>query len=182
MERLRQSQDRRHLCHDTEPAQKRSKSKKSFLHSVQPLTEPPHVARCRLWEKRRYGNHHHGKLHPPTKEQLPLGFIQDWVTWKPLYRLRTGIGRSKVHMQKWDYTEDKNVNCDCGTPRTRSLLLQCVNLREHCSPEVLMAASERVLQCAKLWANIQCRYELQTRKKKTKTKFQQNWSNQGEKQ
>ena len=70
MERLRQNQDRRHLCHDTEPAQKRSKSKKSFLHSVQPLTEPPHAARCRLWEKRRNINHHHDKLHLPHQRAI----------------------------------------------------------------------------------------------------------------
>ena len=105
-----------------EPAQKRLKSRKSFLHTVQPLTEPPHVARCRLWEERHSSNHHHDKLPLPTKEQLPLGYNQDWRTWKSLNRLRTGMGRSKVNMQKWGYTEDENVNCDCGTSSNVQIL------------------------------------------------------------
>ena len=100
MERLCPSQDRRHPCHDIQPAQKRLKSRKSFLHTVQSLTEPPHVARCRLWEDRRSSNHHHDKLPLLTKEQLPLGYNQDWRMWKSLNRLRTGMGRSKVNMRK----------------------------------------------------------------------------------
>ena len=154
MERLRQSQDRRHPCHDIEPAQKRLKSRKSFLHTVQPLTESPHVARCRLWEERCSSNHHHDKLPLPTKEQLPLGYNQDWRMCKSLNRLRTGMGRSKVNMRKWGYTEDENVNTDCGTPQTMGHLLQCPNLREHCNQEDLMAANDRALQCAKSWPNI----------------------------
>ena len=154
VERLRQSQDSRHPCYDIQPSQKRLKSRKSFLHSVQPLTESPQVARCRLWEERRSSNLHHDKLPLPTKEQLPPGHKQDWKTWKSLNRLRTGMGRCKVNMKKWGYTDDDNINCDCGTSQTMQHLLQCPNLEEQCSQEDLVAANETALRCAKSWPNI----------------------------
>ena len=153
MERLRQTQDTRHPCHDVELPQRRLKSRKSFLQSVQPLTEPPHVARCRLWEERRNISHHNGKLPLPTKEQLPLGQHQDWGTWKSLNRLRTGVGRCKANLRKWGYTQDDNISCDCGMPQTMGHLLQCPN-REHCNQDDLMAANERAVLCAKSWPNI----------------------------
>ena len=57
-------------------------------------------------------------------------------------------------MQKWGYTEDENVNCNCGTPQTMGHLLQYPNLREKCNQEDLVAANDRALQCAKSWPNI----------------------------
>ena len=153
-ERLRQSQDSRHPCYDVQPSQKRLKSRKSFLHTVQPLSDSPQMVRCRLWEERRSINHHHDKLSLPTKEQLPPGHKQDRLTWKSLNRLRTGMGRCKVNMRKWGYTENDNVNCDCGTPQTMQHLPQCPNLKEHCSQDDLMAANEKALKCAKFWPNI----------------------------
>ena len=57
-------------------------------------------------------------------------------------------------MRKWGYTEDENVNCDCGMPQTMGHLLQCPNLREQCNQEDLIAANDRALQCAKLSSNI----------------------------
>ena len=154
MERLGQSQNSRHTCYNIQPSQKRLKSRKSFLHSVQPLTESPQSARCRLWEERRRSIQHHDKLPLPTKEQLPPGHKQDRKTCKSLNRLRTEMGRCKVNMEKWGYTDDDNTNCDCGAAKTMQHLLQCPNLEEQCSQQYLMASNEKALRCAKSWRNI----------------------------
>ena len=44
-ERRRQADDTRHPCHNHQPAPSRLKSRKSFLHAVQPLSQPPQTAR-----------------------------------------------------------------------------------------------------------------------------------------
>ena len=49
-ERRRQADDTRHPCHNHQPAPSRLKSRKSFLHAVQPLSQPPQTARLTLWE------------------------------------------------------------------------------------------------------------------------------------
>ena len=105
-------------------------------------------------EERLSSNHHHDKLSLPTKEKLPPGGMQDRKTWKSLNRLRTEMGRCRVNMGKWGYTENDNLNCDCGAPQTMQHLLQCPNLEEQCSQEDLMAANEKALRCAKFWPNI----------------------------
>ena len=136
------------------PSQKRLKSRKSFLHAVEPLTESPSVTRCRLWEERRSSNHHHDKLPLPTKEKLPPGHKQDRVTWKSLNRLRSEMGCCKANLRKWGYTDDDNMDCSCGTPQTMQHLLQCQDLGERCSQDDMMAANERALRCAKFWPKI----------------------------
>ena len=60
------------------------KSRKSFLHEVQPLSQPPQTAKQHL-----------AKLPIPTSEQLAPGHKSEWKLWKSLNRLRTGMGRSK---------------------------------------------------------------------------------------
>ena len=156
MERLRQSEDCRHPCHGIQPPEKRLKSRKSFLHSVQPLSESPSAARCKLWEEQRSTNNNHAKIPLPTKEQLPPGHKQDRKTWKSLNRLRAEMGRCKVNMKKWGYLENDNENCVCGAPQTMQHLIQCPNLSEPCSHEDLMAANDRTLGCVKFWHNTGC--------------------------
>ena len=70
-ERSRQVEDTRHPLYSHQPVPTRLKSRKSFLHTVQPLSQPPHSTRVILWEDKRCENHHHEKLPIPTKEQLP---------------------------------------------------------------------------------------------------------------
>ena len=36
-------------------------------------------------------------------ESLPVGFGEDWLCWLALNRLRTGVGRAKTVMRRWDY-------------------------------------------------------------------------------
>ena len=65
-ERRRQADDTRHPCHNHQPATSRLKSRKSFLHAVQPLSQPPQTARLALWEEQRIANQHLAKLPIPT--------------------------------------------------------------------------------------------------------------------
>ena len=92
----RQDDDARHPCHNHQPAPNRLKSKKSFLHAVQPLSQPPQIARLALWEEQRIAKQHLAKLPFPTSEQLAPGHDSEWKLWKYLNRLRTGMGRLSV--------------------------------------------------------------------------------------
>ena len=63
-ERRRQADDTRHHCH---PCHNHLKSRKSFLHTVQPLSQPPQTARLTLWEEQRIV-----KQHNKASEQINL--------------------------------------------------------------------------------------------------------------
>ena len=114
-ERRRQADDTRHPCHNHQPAPSRLKSWKSFLHEVQPLSQPPQTARLTLWEEQRSAKQHLAKLPIPTSEQLAPGHKSEWKQWKSLNRLRTGMGRSKTNMSKWGYADTADTACECGT-------------------------------------------------------------------
>ena len=66
----------------TKPAPSRLKSRKSFLHEVQPLSQPPQTARLTLWEEQRSAKQHLAKLPIPTSEQLAPGHKSEWKLWK----------------------------------------------------------------------------------------------------
>ena len=49
---------------------------------------------------------------------------EDWLCWRSLNRLRTGVGRAKIVMRRWGYLDDaQSVDCDCGEPQTMAHLL-----------------------------------------------------------
>ena len=101
----RQADDTRHPCHNHQPAPSRLKSRKSFLHAVQPLSQPPQAARLALWEEQQTEKQHLSKLPIPTNEQLAPGHQSEGKTWKSLIRLHMGMGRSKTNLSKWGYAE-----------------------------------------------------------------------------
>ena len=154
-ERRRQADDTRHPCHNHQPAPSRLKSRKSFLHEVQPLSQPPQTARLTLWEEQRSAKQHLAKLPIPTSEQLAPGHKSEWKLWKSLNRLRTGMGRSKTNMSKWGYADTADTACECGTSeQTMQHLLRCPLLENECSLEDLATANEKALHCARAWPNI----------------------------
>ena len=64
-------------------------------------------------------------------EHLPAGAENPWTTWKPLNRLRTQVGRSRVNMLNWDFSNEPET-CDwhqadnatpTGLPRAGHCLL-----------------------------------------------------------
>ena len=136
-------------------APSRLKSRKSFLHEVQPLSQPPQTARLTLWEEQRSAKQHLAKLPIPTSEQLAPGHKSEWKLWKSLNRLRTGMGRSKTNMSKWGYADTADTACECGTSeQTMQHLLRCPLLENECSLEDLATANEKALHCARAWPNI----------------------------
>ena len=154
-ERRRQADDTRHPCHNHQPAPSRLKSRKSFLHEVQPLSQPPQTARLTLWEEQRSAKQHLAKLPIPTSEQLAPGHKSEWKLWKSLNRLRTGMGHSKTNMSKWGYADTADTACECGTSeQTMQHLLRCPLLENECSLEDLATANEKALHCARAWPNI----------------------------
>ena len=154
-ERRRQADDTRHPCHNHQPAPIRLKSRKSFLHAVQPLSQPPQTARLTLWEEQRIAKQHLAKLPIPTSEQLAPGHKSEWKLWKSLNRLRTGMGRSKTNLSKWGYADTADTACECGTSeQTMQHLLRCPLLENKCSLEDLSTANEKALHCARAWPNI----------------------------
>ena len=154
-ERRRQADDTRHPCHNHQPAPSRLKSRKSFLHAVQPLTQPPQTARLTLREEQRIAKQQLSKLPIPTSEQLAPGHKSEWKLWKSLNRLRTGMGRSKTNLSKWGYADTADTACKCGTSeQTMQHLLRCPLLENECSLEDLATANEKALHCARAWPNI----------------------------
>ena len=165
-ERRRHADDTRHPCHNHQPAPSRLKSRKSFLHEVQPLSQPPQTARLTLWEEQRSAKQHLAKLPIPTSEQLAPGHKSEWKLWKSLNRLRTGMGRNKTNMSKWGYADTADTACECGTSeQTMQHLLRCPLLENECSLEDLATANEKALHCARAWPNIWLNSEMMDTKK-----------------
>ena len=55
------------------------------------------------------------KMGLEVAESLPAGSGEDWLCWRALNRLRTGVSRAKTVMRRWDYLDDaQSVDCDCG--------------------------------------------------------------------
>ena len=96
-------------------------------------------------------------------ESLPAGSGEDWLCWRAINRLRTGVGRAKTTMRRWGYLDDaQSVDCDCGEPQTMAHLLSCRLLHEACTADDLATVTDRAKACARKWENIVWR----TRKKK----------------
>ena len=77
-------------------------------------------------------------------ESLPAGSGEDWLCWRPLNRLRTGVGRAKTVMRRWGYLDDAHsVDCDCGEPQTMAHLFSCRLLDEARMVDDLATVTER---------------------------------------
>ena len=85
-------------------------------------------------------------------ESLPAGSGEDWLCWRALNRLRTGVGREKTVMRRWGYLDDaQSVDCDYGEPQTMAHLLSCRLLDEACTTDDLATVTERAKACAHKW-------------------------------
>ena len=73
-----------------------------------------------------------------------------WTTWKALNRLRTQVGRSRVNMLKWGFSNEPET-CDCGIRQTMQHLLVCPMMDTACSPQDLTTANDIAIGCARHW-------------------------------
>ena len=89
-------------------------------------------------------------LNISADEHLPAGADYPWTTWKALNRLRTQVGRSRVNMSKWGYSNETET-CDCGIRQTMQHLLVCPMMNTACSPQDLTTANDIAIGCARHW-------------------------------
>ena len=110
--------DARHQLFHHRPAASRLKSRKSFMRPVTPLDSSASSSRLRLWKDSLTDVPGSVNMGLEMAEYLPAGSGEDWLCWRSLNRLRTGVGRAKTVMRKWGYLEDaQSVDCDCGGHR-----------------------------------------------------------------
>ena len=100
MERSRQTTDTRHQLFNHQPAASRLKSRKSFMHTVRPLDSSPSNTRLHMWNTKLTDAPISTKMGLEAAETLPAGSDQEWLCWRSLNRLRTGVGRAKTTMQE----------------------------------------------------------------------------------
>ena len=152
MEKTKQEDNPLHPLYNREPAKKRLKSRRSFLHSTESLDGTAHGRRITLWSNHLQSVTH--KLSYGPSESLPPGSSEAWPTWSCLNRLRTGTGRCKVLMQKWGYNRDGETTCDCGQDQTMQHLLVCPLLPEPCTANDLEIFNTKARSCTLHWTGL----------------------------
>ena len=122
-ERKKQQSDKKHMLYGQKPPNKRLKSRNSFLDSTSPNQlhpNPPAISGCEL----------------------------AWPEWVCLNRLRSGVGRCKLNMAKWGYSEQHDIQCECGEVQSMNHVLVC---GETCTTEDLWEVNERALAKVQRW-------------------------------
>ena len=113
------------------------------MRTVTPLDSSASSSRLRLWKDSLTDVPASIKMRLEVAESLPAGFEEDWLCWRALNRLRTGVGRAKTVMRRWGYLDDaQSVDCDCG------------ELDEACTADDLATVTERAKACARKWEKI----------------------------
>ena len=157
MERTRQTTYVRHQLIHHQAAASRLKSRKSFMHTVTPLDSSTSSSRLRLWKDSLTDVPASVNMGLQVAESLPRGSGEDWLCWRGLNRLRTGVGRAKTVMRRWGNLDDaQSVDCDFGEPQSMTHLLTCrlLVLDEACTADDLATVTERAKACARKWEKI----------------------------
>ena len=150
MERTRQTTDARHQLFHHQPAASRLKSRKSFMRTVTPLdSSASSSSRRQLWIDSLTDVPSSVKMGLEVAESLPAESGEDWLCWRAINRLRTGVGRAKTMTRRWGYLDDaQSVDCDCGEPQTMAHFLSCRLLDEACTADDLATMTEMAKACA----------------------------------
>ena len=149
-ERTRQTMDERHPLNGHLGVVPRLKSRKSFIRCTEPINTTAKAVRLKLWRERLEPLDASVHLIISADEHLPAGAYYPWTTWKALNRLRTQVGRSRVNMSKWGYSNETET-CDCGIRQTMQHLLVCPMMNTACSPQDLTTANDIAIGCARHW-------------------------------
>ena len=149
-ERMRQVSDDRHPLFGHIQAASRLKSRQSFLNSVQP--DGSIHLRETLWRDKLERQPTSMSNSVKAKEELPNGADSSWSEWRCLNRLRSGVGRCKVSLEKWGYTDAENTTCQCGFKlQTMEHLLRCPLLEKECSRQDLFQYNDSAKVCVQHW-------------------------------
>ena len=128
----------------------RLKSRKSFIKSTEPINTTAKSARLELCRERLEPLDASVHVNISADEHLPAGAGNPWTTWKELNRLRTQVGRSRVNMLKWGFSNEQET-CDCGISQTMQHPLVCLMMDTACSPHDLTMANVIAVGCARHW-------------------------------
>ena len=107
MERTRQTTYARHQLFHHQPAASRLKSRKSFTRTVTPLDSAASSSRLRLWKDSLTDVPASAKMGLEVAESLPAESGEDWLCWRALNRLRTGVGSAKTVMRAISMTPSR---------------------------------------------------------------------------
>ena len=125
------------------------------MRTVTPLDSSASSSRLRLWKDSLTDVPASVNMGLEVAESLPAVSGEDWLCWRALNRLRTGMGRVKTVMRRWGYLDDAHsVDCDCGEPQTMAHLIACHLLHEAFTADGLATATERAKACARKWDEI----------------------------
>ncbi len=123
------------------------------MRTVTPFDSSASSSRLRLWEDSLTDVAASVNMGLEVAESLPAGSGEDWLCWRVLNRLRTGVGRAKTVMRRWGYLDDpQSVDCACGEPQTMAHLLPPT--RRGLTADNLATVTERAKACARKWENI----------------------------
>ena len=108
-ERTRQTIDQRHPLNGHIGVVPHLKSRESFVKCTEPINTTAKAARMELWRERIEPLDASAHLNIRADEQLPAGAENPWTTWKAIYRLRTPVGRLRVNMLQWGFSNEQET-------------------------------------------------------------------------
>ena len=101
------------------------------MRTIMPLDSSASSSRLRFWKDSLTDVPASVNMGLEVAESLLAGSGEDWLCWRSLNRLHTGVGRAKTVMMRCDYLGDaQSVDCDCGEPQTMAHLPSCRLLDE----------------------------------------------------
>ena len=135
LERSRQAYDSRHMLFNYQLAPSRLKSRRSFLHCVEPLKEKISTWREEACKRKLKALPQSTRLNITPEERLSPGSNSGWTMWLCLNRLRTGVVRTKTELKKYGFIDTAtNTTCQCGADDdTVQHRLKCLLLDESSS-------------------------------------------------
>lgn len=145
-ERTKQETDPRHPLHGHQPAERRLRSRKSFLSRTRVLDGSISSNRVARWEATL--------TNPPipAREELAPGGGLHYTVWKTLNRIRVEVPKCKTNMQKWGLLPDEeNILCPCGAVQDPGHLLICPRLDQSCTLDDLLHANDKAISVANFW-------------------------------
>ena len=137
------------MIYQHQPAPRRLKSRKSFLHCDEPLNQPATQWKLDAWEKKLEKSPPNPAMPIQTAETLPPGSNAGWTSWQCLNHLRTGVARTKCSLLRWGFIPPTaSTLCECGNAEdTVYHRLQCHLLDEPCSTTDLAEFNQQARQC-----------------------------------
>ena len=133
----------------------RLKSWKNFIKCTEPINTTAKAARMELWRERLEPLDASVHLNISPDEHLPAGAENPWTTWKALNRLLTQVGRSRLNMLKWGFSNEQETY-DCGIRQTMYNVSPTglPMMDTACSPQDLTTANGIAIGCAKHWDDL----------------------------